>query len=221
MLDVAVLKDISAKNGDARRKAECGRSCPRDVRAERAAFVDLRNPDENKRAACAGAPSRCVRRKLTRRHARPAGFRHRRTGQRPRGDDLPVVQRQQHDRALVEARRLRHGRAIDLGLHHQGRRRHRPAALVFGLATAPAIAQAVADPKDAAAKTTGTGSVLLEPEAGTEPFPQLLGSRQELYVAIRHNRTYGQHAASLRRRALCCSERQVTRSGQIPRHDGH
>lgn len=52
------------------------------------------------------------------------------------------------------------------------------------------------------------------------PVP-CLGSRQELYVAVRHSRTYGQHAASLRRRALCCSERQVTRCGQIPRHDRH
>jgi putative transposase len=34
MLDIAVLKDISAKNGDARREAECGRSCPGEVRAE-------------------------------------------------------------------------------------------------------------------------------------------------------------------------------------------
>ena len=39
MLDIAVLKDISAKNGDARREAECGRPCPGDVRAERAAGV--------------------------------------------------------------------------------------------------------------------------------------------------------------------------------------
>ena len=39
MLDIAVLKDISSKNGDARRKAECGRPCPGDVRAERAAGV--------------------------------------------------------------------------------------------------------------------------------------------------------------------------------------
>ena len=39
MLDIAVLKDISSKNGDARREAECGRPCPGEVRAERAAGV--------------------------------------------------------------------------------------------------------------------------------------------------------------------------------------
>lgn len=32
MLSVAVLKDISAKNGDARREAECGRPRPGEVR---------------------------------------------------------------------------------------------------------------------------------------------------------------------------------------------
>jgi putative transposase len=39
MLDIAVLKDILSKNGEARRKAECGRPCPRDVRAERVSGV--------------------------------------------------------------------------------------------------------------------------------------------------------------------------------------
>jgi putative transposase len=39
MLDITVLKCISAKKGDARRKAECGRPCPRSVRVERAAAV--------------------------------------------------------------------------------------------------------------------------------------------------------------------------------------
>jgi len=39
MLDIAVLKDISTKNGDARRKAERGRPCPGVSRAERASGV--------------------------------------------------------------------------------------------------------------------------------------------------------------------------------------
>ena len=39
LLDIAVLKDISENCGDARRKSECGRPCPRDVRAERASGV--------------------------------------------------------------------------------------------------------------------------------------------------------------------------------------
>ena len=37
MLDIAVLKDITEKSGDARRKAGCGSACPGCVRAERAA----------------------------------------------------------------------------------------------------------------------------------------------------------------------------------------
>ncbi len=39
MLDIAVLKDISAKNDDARREAERGRPCPGVSRAERASGV--------------------------------------------------------------------------------------------------------------------------------------------------------------------------------------
>lgn len=39
MLDITVLKDISAKNGDARREAMCGRSCPGSPWAERASGV--------------------------------------------------------------------------------------------------------------------------------------------------------------------------------------
>jgi hypothetical protein len=39
MLAIAVLKDISTKNGDARREAERGRPCPGMSRAERASGV--------------------------------------------------------------------------------------------------------------------------------------------------------------------------------------
>ena len=39
MLDIAVLKDITGKSGDARREAGCGDACPVGVRAERAAGV--------------------------------------------------------------------------------------------------------------------------------------------------------------------------------------
>jgi putative transposase len=39
MLDIAVLKDISTKNGDAWREAKRGHSCPGVSRAERASGV--------------------------------------------------------------------------------------------------------------------------------------------------------------------------------------
>jgi putative transposase len=39
MLDIAVLKDLAAKNGDARRQAGSGRSCSGASRAERASGV--------------------------------------------------------------------------------------------------------------------------------------------------------------------------------------
>ena len=39
MLDIAVLKDISTKNGNARRQAERGRPCPGVSWAERASGV--------------------------------------------------------------------------------------------------------------------------------------------------------------------------------------
>jgi putative transposase len=53
MLDIAVLKDISAKNGDARREAECGRLRPGEVRAERAAGVSSVRCGEAGCALCA------------------------------------------------------------------------------------------------------------------------------------------------------------------------
>ena len=39
MLDIAVLRDIAGKSGDARRKAGCGSACPGRVRAERTSGV--------------------------------------------------------------------------------------------------------------------------------------------------------------------------------------
>jgi putative transposase len=44
MLDIAVLKDISTRHGDARREAERGRPCPGVSRAERASAVRVSAP---------------------------------------------------------------------------------------------------------------------------------------------------------------------------------
>ena len=41
MLDITVLKDISSKNGDARREAGRGRPCPELLRVERAPGVSF------------------------------------------------------------------------------------------------------------------------------------------------------------------------------------
>jgi hypothetical protein len=50
------------------------------------------------------------------------------------------------------------------------------AALVIGLLAAPVLAQTASEPKapDAKPVASEAASELLEPEAGTEPFPQLL-----------------------------------------------
>jgi putative transposase len=50
MLDIAVLTDISSKNGDARREAGRGRSCPELLRAERAPGM---SSDRNSQAGSA------------------------------------------------------------------------------------------------------------------------------------------------------------------------
>jgi len=60
MLDIAVLKDISAKNGDPRCEAGCGRSCSRLLRAERAPGVSSDRNCQTGGAVSAERPGRTI-----------------------------------------------------------------------------------------------------------------------------------------------------------------
>ena len=60
MLDIAVLKDITGKSGDARREAGCSSACPGGVRAEQAAGVQRCWRQSPRGAVSIDAARRCA-----------------------------------------------------------------------------------------------------------------------------------------------------------------